>query len=112
MTSVITQRSVAAIVTAFVCIASLPGCSAQQSVKVRSAGPPLTQYAVAPGTRFLVRVEDELSTRKISENKRFKVRTLEPLEAGNGIYLPPGAEIRGHISRIEPAGITGHARLW
>lgn len=89
------------------------GCSAQQSVKVRPAGStPITEYAVAPGTRFLVRLDDELSTKHWSENKRFKVHTLEPLEAGSGMYLPAGAEIRGHVSRIEPAGITGHARMW
>jgi len=40
------------------------------------------------------------------------VRTLEPLEAGSGIYLPSGAEIRGHISHVEPAGVAGRAKLW
>jgi hypothetical protein len=59
-----------------------------------------------------VRLEDDLNTRKTKENKKFKVKTLEPLETGNGMILPPGAEIKGHVSRIEPAGITGRARLW
>lgn len=67
---------------------------------------------VANGTRFLVRLEDELSTRKHKVNKKFKARTLEPLQTADGTLLPPGAEIRGHISRIEPAGLTGRARLW
>ncbi len=40
------------------------------------------------------------------------VTTLEPLEAGSGIYLPPGAEIRGHVSRVESAGIAGRAKIW
>jgi hypothetical protein len=73
---------------------------------------PLEAYAVAPGAKFLVRLEDELDTSQTRENRRFKVRTLEPLEAGNGIYLPPGAEISGHVSRVESAGIAGRARLW
>jgi hypothetical protein len=73
---------------------------------------PLEAYAVAPGTKFLVRLEDELDTKETRENRRFKVRTLEPLEAGSGIYLPAGAEIQGHISRVESAGIAGRARLW
>jgi len=36
---------------------------------------------------------------------------MEPLEAGSGIYLPSGAEIRAHLSRVEPANITGHAKF-
>lgn len=75
-------------------------------------GLPLETYAVTPGTRVLVRLEDSLNTKNMKENKRFKVKTLEPLEAGGGIYLPAGAEIRGHVSRVESAGVTGHARIW
>lgn len=75
-------------------------------------GLPLETFAVVPGTKFLVRLEEELSTKGTQENARFRVRTLEPLEAGSGIYLPSGAEIRGHVSRIEPAGVAGRAKLW
>lgn len=78
----------------------------------RPAAPSLAQSAVAQGTRFLVRMEDELTTRKVEENKKFKVKTLEPLEAGNGLIVPPGAEIRGHVSHVEPASVTGRARIW
>jgi hypothetical protein len=75
-------------------------------------GLPLETFAVAPGTKFLVRLEDELSTKGAEENKKFKVKTLEPLEAGSGIYLPPGAEIHGHVSRVEAAGVTSRAKIW
>lgn len=75
-------------------------------------GLPLETFAVVPGTRVLVRLEDELSTGECKSNFKFKVRTMEPLEAGSGFYLPAGAEIRAHISRIEPANITGRAKLW
>jgi hypothetical protein len=75
-------------------------------------GLPLETYAVAPGTKFLVRLDDELGTKGTQTNARFKVKTLEPLEAGSGIYLPAGAEIRGHISHVEPAGVAGRAKLW
>jgi hypothetical protein len=67
---------------------------------------------VAPGTRFLVKLEEEMSTRVARQNQAFRVRTLEPLEAGQGIYLPAGAVITGHISRVEPAGLTGRAKIW
>ena len=73
---------------------------------------PSISSAVPNGTRFLVRLEDELSTRKHKVNKKFKAKTLEPLQTADGNILPPGAEIRGHISRVEPAGLTGRARLW
>lgn len=75
-------------------------------------GLPVEAYAVAPGTKFLVKLEDELGTKGTQENAKFKVKTLEPLEAGSGIYLPPGAEIHGHISHVEPAGVAGRAKLW
>src|SRR5271157_505056 len=77
-----------------------------------SSAPSSASAAVAPGTRFLVRLEDELSTRDAKENSRFQVRTLEPLENDDGVVLPPGAEIAGHVSRVEPAGVTGRARIW
>lgn len=75
-------------------------------------GLPVETFAVTPGTKFLVRLEDDLNTKGTAENAQFKVRTLEPLEAGSGIYLPPGAEIVGHVSRVEPAGVAGRAKLW
>jgi hypothetical protein len=78
----------------------------------RSASLPVEAYAVVPGTRFLVKLEDELNTETSRRNGRFKVRTLEPLEAGSGIYLPAGAEIIGHISRVESAEIAGRAKIW
>src|SRR5260370_5870342 len=74
-------------------------------------GMPVETFAVAPGTKFLVRLEDELGTKSTKENEKFKVKTLEPLEAGSGIYLPPGAEIHGHISHVDPAGVAGPAQL-
>jgi len=78
----------------------------------RHADLPVEAYAVVPGTKFLVRLDDELDTKETREKKRFKVTTLEPLEAGNGIYLPPGAQIRGHVSRVESAGVAGRAKIW
>lgn len=75
-------------------------------------GLPVEAYAVVPGTRFLVSLETEMNTKAVKRNQEFRVRTVEPLEAGRGVYLPSGAVIRGHISRVEPAGTTGRAKLW
>src|SRR6266436_8457673 len=85
--------------------------SPRQKADGERRGLPLETYAIAPGTKFLVRLEDELGTKGTQENAKFKVRTLEPLEAGSGIYLPSGAEIQGHISHVEP-GVAGRAKLW
>lgn len=75
-------------------------------------GLPVETYAVVPGTRFLVRLEKDLNTKDVRRNEEFRVRTLEPLEAGQGNYLPAGAVIRGHISRVESAGAAGKAKIW
>src|SRR6202047_2585170 len=83
-----------------------------QKADGRRHGLPAETYAVAPGTKFLVVLEQDLSTRGTEENAKFVVKTVEPLEAGRGIYLPPGAEIHGHVSRIESAGVTGRAKIW
>jgi hypothetical protein len=74
-------------------------------------GLPLEVLAVAPGTKFLVRLENEMNTGHLHRAESFRVRTLEPLEAGQGFYLPAGALIFGHVSRVEPAGSTGRAKL-
>jgi hypothetical protein len=75
-------------------------------------GLPVEVFAVVPGTRFLVTLQQDINTKAVRQNQEFRVRTVEPLEAGQGIYLPPGAVIRGHVSRVEPAGVTGRAKLW
>jgi hypothetical protein len=74
--------------------------------------PPVSFHAVPNGTHFLVGLKDELNTGKDKVNRKFEAKTLEPLESTNGNIIPPGARVRGHISRIEPAGTTGRARLW
>ena len=73
---------------------------------------PTAAEVVPNGTHFLVRLDGELNTGKEKVNKKFDAKTLEPLETSRGYILPPGAKIRGHISRIEPGGLTGRARLW
>jgi hypothetical protein len=78
----------------------------------RRHGLPAEAYAVAPGTKFLVALDQDLTSKGTEEKSKFMVRTVEPLEAGHGIYLPAGAEIRGHISRVESAGVTGRAKIY
>jgi hypothetical protein len=91
------------LVTTNACVVSAQNASERVAVS----------YPVIPnGARFLIGMSQEIGSAKNKVNDRFAARTLEPLSADNGLVLPPGAEIRGHISRIESAGATGHARIW
>lgn len=71
-----------------------------------------TVSSVPAGMRVLIWLEDKLSTEKHKVGKKFKAKTLEPIQAADGSLIPMGAEIRGRIGRLEPAGLTGRARLW
>lgn len=83
-----------------------------RAVDGRRHGMPEQAFAVVPGTRILVRLESDLNTKELHKNQEIRVRTLEPLEAGQGNYLPAGAVIYGHVSRVESAGAMGRAKLW
>ena len=67
---------------------------------------------VAPGTRFLIRLDDELGSRDSKAGRAFTAHTIEPLASADGTTLPAGAEIRGHVDKVQAAGKTGRARMW
>jgi hypothetical protein len=73
------------------------------------AGAPST---IPPGTRFLVGLDDVISTKEVKAGTPFKVHTLEPMSAPDGAVLPLGTEIRGHVDKVEQAHQTGRARIW
>ena len=100
----------AAVMAAFV-LASV-GAAPKAAAQDRATASPAAPDLVPNGTHFLVRLDQELSTRKDRVNRKFDAKTLEPLQTSGGVILPPGAKIRGHISRIEPGGVTGRARMW
>jgi hypothetical protein len=91
---------------ALILTAALPGLSQEQSAS--SAAP----NEVVPGTRFLVRLHDTLGTKDSKAGDPFSVRTLESVVSADGTSLPPGAEIRGHVDKVEAAHKTGRARMW
>jgi hypothetical protein len=91
---------------------ALPGEQPGRSVDGERHGLPIETFGIAPGTRFLVSLDDKLVSKGMPERAKFKVTTLEPLEAGSGFYLPAGAHVVGHISHVESAGATGRAKLW
>jgi hypothetical protein len=67
---------------------------------------------VQTGTRFLVSLQEALSTAVDKRGKRFTLRTLEPLVTLDGTRLPAGAEIRARVSRVDAPNQTGRGRLW
>lgn len=67
---------------------------------------------VPEGTRFLVGLDTPVTSDAGQAGKHFRAHTLEPIVAPDGAVLPPGAEVRGHISRVEPAHVVGRARIW
>jgi hypothetical protein len=64
--------------------------------------------AIPEGTRFLIRLNDRLDTRKLEVGKHFKAKLAEDLVAGNGAVIPRGKTIKGHVSAVEQ-GL--HARM-
>lgn len=71
-------------------------CSDFSSRDSRTPGP----NWIPDGTRFVIRLQDKLDTRKIENGKRFKAKLAEDLTAPNGATIPRGAEIKGHVSEI------------
>ena len=57
-------------------------------------------------------LQTPISTKVDKTGKRIEVRTLEPLVTQDGTTLPRGAEIRGHLDKVQSAGKTGRAHLW
>jgi hypothetical protein len=86
--------------------------SVQAQSQDASPTPDTPAYAVATGTRILVALQTPISTKLDKAGKRIHVRTLEPIVTQDGTTLPPGAEIRGHLDKVQSAGKTGRAHLW
>jgi hypothetical protein len=90
-------------------LASASDVRPQDTANVQSAVNP---HTVASGTRFLVTLDDPLSTKDAKAGEQFQAITLEPLTAIDGTIVRAGTELRGHIDKVDPAHKTGHARLW
>ena len=57
-------------------------------------------------------MHDALGTKDSKKGDQFTAHTLVPLVSADGTGLAAGAEIRGHVDRVEAAGKTGRARMW
>jgi hypothetical protein len=85
-------------------LASLPGL-AQFNSRPEDNGNLPPNY-IAEGTRFIVKLDDTLDTRKIQPGKHFKAKLAEDLVAPNGAVIPAGKKIKAHVSDID-RGVHG-----
>jgi hypothetical protein len=104
------------------CIASVPAAvHAQQSADSSATvsgqrANPLPAAADLPqipnGTRVLIALEADMSTKDAKPGQDFRAHTIEPIVTPDGRVLPIGTDVRGHVSRVEAGAKTGRARLW
>src|SRR5438552_5757954 len=64
--------------------------------------------AIPEGTRFLIRLNDRLDTRKLQPGKHFKAKLAEDLVCRHVPDITRGKTIKGHVSSVEQ-GL--HARM-
>ena len=112
------------LVSAFVLSAALLACSwaARAQAAPDQSSTPATQDSsqaspdqpgfVTPGTRFLIRMDRAISTKTAKAGDEFTAHTIDPLSTPDGLVLRPGAEIRGHVDKVEQAHQAGRARMW
>jgi hypothetical protein len=93
-------------------IAGATGGSGRAALLAAALPPQTVDDAVRDGTRFMAKLEDRLRSTQDRANKKFKMRTLDPLETVSGFVIPANAEIRGHVTRIDSGGFRGHAKMW
>src|SRR5437899_10394492 len=87
---------IAVAIGALLIAASLPATTlAQQNSSAPSATLPST---IPTGTRFLVRLDDEVSNQKHQVNKKIKAKTFDPLQTDVSTEPAPRHVIHGDIS--------------
>lgn len=84
-----------------------PSDQPSEASESADARPPVPQ-----GTRLLIGLQESLSTKEDKAGRHFVATTLEPITTAEGIVIPSGLQIRGHIDRVQSAGKTGRARMW
>ena len=70
---------------------------------VAQSGPngPMGDNVIPEGTRFIIRLNDSLDTKKLKPGKHFSAKLAEDLVAPNGAVIPRGKKIKGHVSAVD-----------
>ncbi len=82
-------------------LATVPLCAEEP----RASAPP---HAIAEGTRFLIRLEDNLDVSRVRPGKRFKAKLMEDVMGPDESMIVHGSTIKGHVSQV---GNGFHPRL-
>lgn len=97
-------------------ISAIPSYGRPQQDDAQAASPdsqqPDAPIAGTPGSRFLVTLQTRISTKQDKVGKAFVARTLDPIAMPDGVVLPPGTAIRGHVSKVKQAEMMDKARIW
>ncbi len=68
---------------------------------------------VPRGTRVLLALVSEISTKRAKEGDRVYLRTDAPVAAGGRVVIPRGSDVSGTITRTKPAGrVSGKGELY
>jgi hypothetical protein len=56
---------------------------------------------IPEGTRFVVKLDDTLDSKKLKPGKKFNAKLAEDLTAPNGSVIPAGKKIHAHVSDVD-----------
>jgi hypothetical protein len=98
-------------------LTAIPAFARPQQDDAQAATPDSQQQDAAPiagtpGSRFLVTLETRISTKQDNVGKAFIARTIDPIAMPDGVVLPPGTAIRGHVSKVKQAEMMDKASIW
>ena len=91
--------------------------------EARSAPPPTlaarpaprmpADYTILTGTRVLLSLTNEISTKHAKDGDRVYLRTAAPVTANNRVVIPRGSDVEGTITHAKPAGkVVGKGELF
>jgi hypothetical protein len=75
----------------------------REDVERSFAGADRRELNLEPGTEFLVRLEEPLSSRTARPEDRFDATVFQPVRAGRLTAVPAGSRVRGIVRNVEPA---------
>ncbi|HWR15591.1 MAG TPA: hypothetical protein VN577_12235 [Terriglobales bacterium] len=100
------NRRSAWLITALFVLASLPAFAQWSTRPDPSSGNAPGPNYIPEGTRFIVKLDDTLDTKKLKVGKQFKAKLAEDLVAPNGSVIPAGKKIKAHVSDVDQ-GVHG-----
>jgi type IV secretion system protein VirB10 len=67
---------------------------------------------VPKGTRVLLALVNEISTKHAKEGDRVYLRTDAPVAANGRVVIPRGSDVAGTITKTKPPGVGGKGQLY